>query len=698
MIAHKPSMNRTKTPLLRPAALAIALALMLLAGCAQEASNAAPHADAGADRVVLLGQAVLLDGGNSMDPDGDALSYAWAFGAQPQGSAATLSSPSKAQTKFTPDLAGVYRVELTVADGHGHQAVDTVVVEAGEKPVADAGDDAVVMVGAVVQLDGRGSGSGSGQTLTYAWRLVHAPPGSAAALDDASSPTPHFTADVAGEYRVELTVANGSATSSDDVVIRADREPVAEAGDDQTVALDSEVWLDAAGSHDPDGDDLTYAWSFVARPSGSTSSLQAASSAYAHFLADAAGSYIVELTVDDGVATASDRATITVEPPEGSSGSYLYVSPSGDDANPGTEASPLATVGAALEKAEASAVVDHIELAAGTYEEAFGQAIHGDLTIVGPADAGTVATLLASGAESPLFTVTAGAYLTLQRTRLQTKEQAVQVESGGQLGVVDAACMATTCVDSNGTVSVQRTKLTAAQEGSGRGVNAAGEDSAVVLQDCTIEGFEAGVVASYLSTPLSVARSVFQGNVAGFEALYSKGVRIADSTFSGNGTGSGAGAGIALIATTDVDISDTDIVQSTGYGFVAGLGSAAVLRNVLVSGSQADGIRIDPVASMSGTIVTLLNSKVTDNDGDGVTVGGAATWLYLGTPTEVGGNDLSNNRGYALHDGRPDGAAGSIVVNGTHMAVPDAPEGTYRGPDFEGFGFRIENANEIVVY
>ncbi|NMB74363.1 MAG: hypothetical protein GYA21_04450, partial [Myxococcales bacterium] len=52
---------------------------MVVAGCAGEATgpNRAPVAEAGPDRVAVLGAPLELDGSQSRDPDGDALTFEW---------------------------------------------------------------------------------------------------------------------------------------------------------------------------------------------------------------------------------------------------------------------------------------------------------------------------------------------------------------------------------------------------------------------------------------------------------------------------------------------------------------------------------------------------------------------------------------------------------------------------------------------
>ncbi len=98
------------------------------------AENRPPVADAGPDRTVFVGETVQLDGSGSSDPDGDPLSFRWAFVSKPEGSQATLSTPTEAQTTFVPDVAGQYVVKLTVDDGRGGTASDTVTITAETLP------------------------------------------------------------------------------------------------------------------------------------------------------------------------------------------------------------------------------------------------------------------------------------------------------------------------------------------------------------------------------------------------------------------------------------------------------------------------------------------------------------------------------------------------------------------------------------
>ncbi|HYA37664.1 MAG TPA: PKD domain-containing protein [Candidatus Methylomirabilis sp.] len=103
---------------------------LLLAACGNGHGNSAPVANAGPDQTsnVQVGDAVLLDGSTSSDPDGDPLTYSWSFETVPANSTAAFPDPTAAKPSFIPDQPGMYTARLRVNDGLVDSAPDTVSV------------------------------------------------------------------------------------------------------------------------------------------------------------------------------------------------------------------------------------------------------------------------------------------------------------------------------------------------------------------------------------------------------------------------------------------------------------------------------------------------------------------------------------------------------------------------------------------
>jgi len=102
-------------------------------------------------------------------------------------------------------------LRFTVTDGTDSQQ-DTAEVMLDNKPQVICGPDQVVNVGELVYVDAGRSIDPAGAALTYTFTLTSQPSGSAATLTTIDYLT-SFTADVAGDYEIEVRVEAGGRTS-----------------------------------------------------------------------------------------------------------------------------------------------------------------------------------------------------------------------------------------------------------------------------------------------------------------------------------------------------------------------------------------------------------------------------------------------------------------------------------------------------
>lgn len=280
--------------------------------------NQPPVAHAGADQTVHVGSTVTLDGTGSADLDGNTpLTYAWTLLSKPAGSLASLSNPSSSMPSFTTDVVGDYMFSLVVTDSRGASSLPAQVQVStrNSHPVADAGpDQAVIMLGTTVHLNGAQSYDPDGDAIAYAWTLSQVPSGSTAVLSNAAVANPTFVADVQGTYVASLIVVDqfGAISPADLVTISfTNIKPVANAGGNQAGSVGQVIQLNGSGSSDANGDLLTYSWTFVSKPASSVAALSNPAGAFTQFTADRPGTYIISLVVNDGHVD-SDPSTVTV--------------------------------------------------------------------------------------------------------------------------------------------------------------------------------------------------------------------------------------------------------------------------------------------------------------------------------------------------------------------------------------------------
>ena len=88
--------------------------------------------------------------------------------------------------------------------------------------------------------------------------------------------------------------------------------PVAKAGEDILFsAVGKSLNLSARNSYDEDGDELSYAWSLVKKPSGSSVLIEGSDKPEALLSPDVLGDYEIELEVSDGKQTSKAQVIVS---------------------------------------------------------------------------------------------------------------------------------------------------------------------------------------------------------------------------------------------------------------------------------------------------------------------------------------------------------------------------------------------------
>jgi len=270
-------------------------------------ANAPPVAEAGPDQIGYRNVRVDLDGSGSTDIGGTIVSYLWT---QTSGPAVTLNNPNAALAWFTPTVLGNYAFTLTVTDNDGAWDTDsTNVAVVNRRPLANAGTDAGAFKNILITLDGSLSSDPDGDALSFLWTKVGGP---GVTLTGADTDKPTFTPTASGVYVFNLTVNDGFGGLDWGIVniTVTNRDPIADAGMDQTVAVGSLVTLDGSASSDPDGDPKTFAWT---QTSGPAVMLTGADTAKPTFTPTVIAIYSFQLRVSDNDGgSRTDTMTVNV--------------------------------------------------------------------------------------------------------------------------------------------------------------------------------------------------------------------------------------------------------------------------------------------------------------------------------------------------------------------------------------------------
>lgn len=260
--------------------------------------NQAPKPIIESKKVAAPGENVEFSAASSFDPDGKIKAYFWRFGdgGTSQGKIISHSYP-------TP---GIYKINLKLKDDSDSPCNSSFIeksIRINKKPVAAAGPDRVIAAGEKILFDGGGSYDPDGKIIRYKWTTENI---------NATARKTSFKFGDPGKYRVTLTVDDGdnvnNSLDSDYVTVIVNFPPVADAGEDKTVAEGEVVIFDGLKSYDKDGVITNYLWDFG---DGTKTSDGYAAHSYSR-----PGKYRAKLTVTDNsntsTSSSSDERIITV--------------------------------------------------------------------------------------------------------------------------------------------------------------------------------------------------------------------------------------------------------------------------------------------------------------------------------------------------------------------------------------------------
>jgi hypothetical protein len=279
--------------------------------------NQVPTVEAGEDQAIVVGNEVVLNGIAS-DADGDPLTYSWL---QNQTGVPLVTLEGEGQTRrFVPNAPGTYRFTFSARDNGGLISSDSVAVTVSDvqtpvnqPPTANAGSDQVVTLGSTVTITGTSSDP-DGDQLNVTW--VQNENGSPMVTLNGTGALRSFVPPAEGSYIFTFNATDpGGLSAADTVVINVvnDNDPVnepptANAGDDKSVEVGTEVVLTGSGS-DPESGNLVFSWSQTSGPDVTLNG----EGLIRTFTPSVPGSYVFSLLVTDeaGLSNA-DSVVITV--------------------------------------------------------------------------------------------------------------------------------------------------------------------------------------------------------------------------------------------------------------------------------------------------------------------------------------------------------------------------------------------------
>lgn len=176
-------------------------------------------------------------------------------------------------------------------------------------PIAILQSEAIIGQNRAWQISTKNSYIPDGQSAVYSWQLLKKPVGSLLTVNPADPLLFELRPDIPGQYEIVLGLRTGLAVSYDTLRTYVNASPIAIISAPLTAKFAKDVEADASSSSDLENDPLKYRWQ-ITTPSGAVKIIDFGTQAKTRLFADAAGKYLVELTVRDGY---SESTPVTAE-------------------------------------------------------------------------------------------------------------------------------------------------------------------------------------------------------------------------------------------------------------------------------------------------------------------------------------------------------------------------------------------------
>lgn len=179
-------------------------------------------ANAGTDQEVEIGNLVTLDGSGSSSSDASALTFSWTLSSKPPASTASINGGSNVSATLTPDIAGVYIIDLSVTSGTASDTdqVNITAIGTNSVPLITITEDSIkgkknnaidIMVT---------SSDPDGDALAYSWEILETTPANGSGTFTTGDDTGvEFTPSDPGLFEIAVTVSDGKGGEGADTVL-----------------------------------------------------------------------------------------------------------------------------------------------------------------------------------------------------------------------------------------------------------------------------------------------------------------------------------------------------------------------------------------------------------------------------------------------------------------------------------------------